>query len=159
MITWIETKASLVTSLILWDQHYEPYQVIIFRHTTKQEEQVIYYFQLDDVILAYQQVLSSFRTETEEERQFQIARAALLILEKSMINKEQGEEATPTKKDLELEKLLKEAFLSSYAIALMREKSPDYGFYSLSPNFKKLEKMLQGLPYQLIHLINKILMK
>ena len=76
-----------------------------------------------------------------------------------MINKEQSEEATPTKKDLELEKLLKEAFLSSYAIALMREKSPDYGFYSLSPNLKKLEKMLKGLPYQLIHVINKILMK
>jgi hypothetical protein len=156
MISWIKTKASLVTSLILWDHHYEPYQVIIFRVEKGNMLHLIYYFQLDTSVVASIQDIQEFRTNTEEEKMFQIARIGLLILENTLSQKPTEE---PSQQAPVLDQLFNEAFMSSLAIELMREKAPDYGFYSFSPNLKKLQKMIEGKPYHLLSQVESYIKK
>ena len=157
-MSWIKTKAIKITSLIIWNNDYEPYQTIIFREDKKIELKVIYYFQLDDKVVAYHQTIQGFRTDTEEEQFFQVARIGLLLLGHALDEEKHG---TGTSKqdpltDTRLNKLLEEAFLSSLAIDLMRTKSPDFGFYSFSPNLKKIEKMINGEDYHLLNFIQRL---
>jgi hypothetical protein len=159
MIEWIKVKETNITSLIIWEKHYEPYQVIIFRKNHLDRTDLIYYIQLDNAIIARQISLNDFRTETEEEKLFQIARIGLILVEKMLDNSEESSHGDSASPNEELEKILKEAFLSSYAIALMREKNPEFGFYSLSPNFKKIEKMLTNQPYHLLQFLINIIKK
>ena len=141
-MSWIKNKHSKITSLILWDKNYEPYQTIILRHDNKKQIHLIYYYQLDDRVIAYRQAIQDFRTDTEEEKFFLIARIGLCQLEMALGFNREGngfiEEEPPI--DKRLDDLLKETFLSELAIGLMRTKSPDFGFYSFSPNLEKLEK-------------------
>jgi hypothetical protein len=154
-MNWISTKTIKITSLILWNKEYEPYQTIILREDRKTDLKVIYYFQLDDKVVAFQQTIHGFRTATEEERLFQISRIGLLLLGKALGEEEElpstSNEDPLT--DKRLNDLLEEAFLSRLAIDLMRTRSPDFGFYSFSPNMKKIEKMIHGEDYHLLNLI------
>jgi hypothetical protein len=153
---WIKTSNYLITSLVIWDQHYEPYQVIIFRFDKGKMLHLIYYFQLDTSVVARIQDTQEFRTNTEQEKMFQIARTGLLTLENTLHQKptEETSQQAPV-----LDQLFNEAFMSSIAIELMREKAPDYGFYSFSPNFKKLQKMLEGKPYHLLSQVESYMKK
>jgi hypothetical protein len=157
MIEWIKVKETTITSLIIWEKHYEPYQVIIFRKNHPDRIDLIYYIQLDNLIIARQVFLNDFRTESEEEKLFQIARTGLILIEKMLDNTQESSDGDSASSNEELEKILKEAFLSSYAISLMREKHPEHGFYSLSPNFKKIEKMLTNQPYHLLQFLINII--
>ena len=151
-MTWINIKQNYITSLLLWDHNYEPHQTIIFRHNHNNHLQLFFYFKTTSQVLAFQDTISEFRTETEQERMFQIARMALLKLEALLIEEQNNDSHPHFLKPIrpELNKLFDEAFLSSYGIALMRERAPDFGFYSLSPNIKKIEKMLLDKPYSII---------
>jgi hypothetical protein len=153
---WIKSSNYLITSLVIWDQNYEPYQVIIFRFDKGNMLHLIYYFQLDTSVVASIQDIQEFRTNTEEEKMFQIARLGLLILENTLSQKptEETSQQAPV-----LDQLLNEAFMSSLAIELMREKAPDYGFYSFSPNLKKLQKMIEGKPYHLLSQVESYIKK
>jgi hypothetical protein len=157
---WISHNGYLVTSLIVWEQHYEPYQTIIFRFDRDNHINLIYYFQLNETILAFPHDLSNFRTNTEEEKMFFIARQASHFLEKALISEDDSSsENSNQSKNNDLDDILSETFLSVYAIELMREKSPDFGFYSYSPNLNKIEKILNGQSYNLLDFIRKLLLK
>lgn len=157
-MSWIKNHHSKITSLILWDKNYEPYQTIILRHDNKNQIHLIYYFQLDDRVVAYRQTIQEFRTDTEEEKFFQIARIGLWLLEMALeFNpKNNGVIQEDPPIDKRLNDLLSEAFLSGLAIGMMRTKSPDFGFYSFSPNLKKLEKMIRGENYSLLAFIQRL---
>jgi len=161
MITWIKKSNALITSLIYWEKHFDPYQVIIFRWDRVQSQDLIYYFNINSTILAFPHIIEAYRTNKEEEKNYHIARLGLMLLEKTIeksMNSEGMEDYSPQKNN-ELDKLLKEAFLSIYGMELQREKHPDFGYYSLSPNFKKLEKMLAGQYEGFFNLIKPILIK
>jgi len=156
MINWINVKQKMITSLLVWDQFYEPYQTIIFRQKYQTHESLIYYVKLDSVIFASPITLFNFRTETEEERHFFIAKKALEIIENALNQIQSDETGGNPQPNLPLDALLKEAFLSPLALELMREKAPDYGYYSISPNFKKLQKMLEAKPYHILEFIDSL---
>jgi hypothetical protein len=157
MIRWLEHNQTLVTSLIIWTWEYEPYQVIIF-HPKKQENiNVIYYFNVDGSIIAKQAKINSTRTQSTQERDYHIARLALEYLESITnempdLNKENEEEAS----NPQIDEAIKETFISTYGMEIIREKHPDFGFYSLSPNLNKLEKILKGEYKSLLEEIRKI---
>jgi hypothetical protein len=152
-MTWININQTFITSLLLWEHRYDPYQTIIFRKNHKNHIKIFLYFKIRSNIVAFQESIFEFRTETEEERMFQVARISLLKLEELLIDKQvTGENAENSKLiSQHLNKLFDEAFLSSYALELMRERSPEFGFYSISPNIKKIELMLLGKPYSLMN--------
>jgi hypothetical protein len=83
-----------------------------------------------------------------------------MLLEQSLENIDKGEDLssyTPPE-NKELDDLLKDAFMSELAIALIREeKHPTFGYYSLSHNYNKLEKMVLGQPYQLFERLIKLI--
>jgi hypothetical protein len=152
-MNWIKINQTFITSLLLWEHRYEPYQTIIFRNNHMNHIKIFLYFKIRSNIVAFQETVFEFRTETEEERMFQVARIALLKLEELLIDKQlTGEHADNSKLiSQDLNKLFDEAFLSPYALELMLEKSPEFGFYSVSPNIKKIELMLIGKPYSLMN--------
>ena len=151
MISWLKKDKTLITSLIIWDHEYEPYQVVILRLNQAQDIHLIFYFQLDDGVVANQHTLGPLRTNSDEEINFHIARLAREFLD-IQGGKTNGEES-PNSPDDPLNDSLKEVFLSPIAIELMREKHPEFGFYSNSPNLKKLEKILLGTYQGLLKII------
>jgi hypothetical protein len=159
MIKWIKKSDALITSLVYWDKHYEPFQVIIFRWDRGDSQDLIYYFNINSVVYAFPHIIEAYRTHKEEEKQYHIARLGLMLLEKTIEKTTDHEDMKnyyPPKND-ELDKLLRNAFMSIYAMELMREKNPEFGYYSLSPNFKKIENMLAGIYENLLTTIKKIM--
>jgi len=146
-MNWVKSHNYLITSLVIWDHRYEPYQAIIFRLEKGNVMHLIYYVQLDTNVIASTQEIHEFRTNTEAEKMFHVARTGLLVLENAL--NQTPTDGTSAQAPV-LDQLFNDAFMSPYAIALMREKSPDFGFYSFSPNLKKITKMLEGQPYQLL---------
>jgi hypothetical protein len=157
MIRWLEHNQTLVTSLILWTWEYEPYQVIIFHLKKLENNHVIYYFNVDGFIFAKQDKISTNRTQTIYEKDYRIARIALEHLE-SFFNEmpNSGQENEKEVDNPQLDEAIKETFISTYGMEIMREKHPDFGFYSLSPNLNKLEKILKGEYKSLLDEIRKI---
>ena len=154
MISWLKKDKTLITSLIIWDHEYEPYQVVILRLNQAQDIHLIFYFQLDDGVVANQHTLGKLRTNSDEEINFHVARLARDFLD-IQGGKTNGEES-PDSPDDQLKDSLKEVFLSPIAIELMREKHPEFGFYSNSPNLRKLEKILLGTYQGLLNTILKL---
>jgi hypothetical protein len=154
MINWLKKEKTLISSLIIWNHEYEPYQVVILRSNHASDNNLIFYFQLDDGIVANQHSIGHFRTNTDEEVNFHVARLAREFLDK------QGDksilEGSANSPDDSLKDSLKEVFLSPIAIELMREKHPEFGFYSNSPNLKKIEKIMLGTYEGLLGLIYKL---
>lgn len=154
MIHWLKKEKTLISSLIIWNHEYEPYQVVILRSSHASDLNLIFYFQLDDGVVANQHTLGPLRTNTDEEINFHVARLAREFLD-SQVDKPIGE-ASATSPDDSLKDGLKEVFLSPIAIQLMREKHPEFGIYSNSPNLKKLEKILLGKYQGILNTILKI---
>lgn len=154
MIHWLKKEKTLISSLIIWNHGYEPYQVVILRSNHASDVNLIFYFQLDDGIVANQHTLGPLRTNSDEEIDFHVARLAREFLD-NQGDKPIGEGST-TSPDDSLKESLKEVFLSPITIELMREKHPQFGFYSNSPNLKKLEKILLGTYQGLLSTIRKL---
>ncbi len=115
---WIKIQNTLITSLVIWDHLYEPYQTIIFRFNHQDFIQLIYYFKTNTEIVAFQDAIKDFRTDTEEERMFQISRIGLAKLETLLLESQADDvnhQSLPPISS-ELYKLFEEAFMSSYAI-------------------------------------------
>lgn len=73
-----------------------------------------------------------------------------MLLEQSLENIEKRIVLTSCKPPeyKELDSLLSDAFMSSISMSLIQEqKHPTFGFYSLSHNYIKLEKMIMGQLY------------
>jgi hypothetical protein len=159
VITWIKKQQTYITSLIFWEKHYEPYQVIIFRWDYSSSLELIYYFKIDGLIISFPHKIERYRTKSEEEKVYHIARLGLMLLEAALekIKNEEDTSSYHPPKNPDLDKILSEAFMSKYAIELLREKHPDFGYYSLSHNFKKLEKMILGQSYSLFEVVYKMI--
>jgi hypothetical protein len=46
--------------------------------------------------------------------------------------------------------IIEELFISELGMALFLDKHPRYGFYSLSPNLRKITKMLRGEQFKIL---------
>jgi hypothetical protein len=160
VIPWISKNNALITSLVYWEKHYEPYQVIIFRLDNRNSMDLIYYFNLNGVVISFPHIIEKYRTNAEEEKMYHIARLGLMLLEQALENIDKRIDLSSYKppENKELDSLLSDAFMSSVAMSLIQEqKHPTFGFYSLSHNYIKLEKMISGQPYQLFERVLKML--
>jgi hypothetical protein len=157
MIPWISKNKTFITSLIIWNHIYEPYQVIVLRKEEFKKNHLIYYFQLDHGVVANQQSITTLRTDTQAEINFHVTRLAREFLDSTTVEQSsQSSDAEPSIPNDELKNILQECFLSPIAIDIMKEKEPEFGFYSISPNFKKLEKILLGTYQGLLGMIMQI---
>jgi hypothetical protein len=56
--------------------------------------------------------------------------------------------------------MIEEAFISALGMQLIEEDHhPDFGFYALSPNFNKIQKMIEGKSYHVIEFLQKLKLK
>lgn len=141
---WIEKEEALVTSLLVWNNIYIPTQIIIFRVDTEFESNFIIYFKDKDRLLGKFIQLNDSRTNTENELEFQVAFKIKDLLDKIQTYESEMESDFDVYEDNEFSRIVNLVFMSDIAMALMLEEHPKFGFYSLSPNIKKIETILSG---------------
>jgi hypothetical protein len=153
-ISWVRIGDTLISSFIIWTKDYLPYQTVMLRRQTKHSHQLVYYFKLEDKFVGSMVAIPKGRTETEEENVFHIAHEGLRILYQWLNHQEnEGQPSPPITQ--ELQQLIEEAFISDLGMQLITEEHhPDFGFYSLSPNFKKIKKMVEGKPFSILNYLN-----
>jgi hypothetical protein len=152
-ISWIRIGDTLISSFMIWTNDYLPYQTVMLRRQTKHSHQLVYYFKLEDKFVGSMVDIPKGRTQTEEEHVFHIAFEGLRMLYQWLNHQEnEGQPSPPITK--QLQQLIEEAFISDLGMQLIKEEHhPDFGFYSLSPNYKKIAKMVEGKSYSLLEFL------
>ncbi len=141
---WIEKEGSLVTSLLVWNCGYLPTQVIIFRADTAMEVNFIVYFKSNDRLIGKFLQVNESRTNTENELEFRLAFRIKELLDQVHFSNDEMASDFDVYADNEFSRIVNLVFMSDLAMELMLEEHPKYGFYSLSPNIKKIETILSG---------------
>lgn len=143
-IQWVTIENTLFTTLFIWDNRYTPHQSAIFRRDANNSASSIrVYFKIKDYIHSKDFVFKINESTTEQEKLFHIAVQIKGILDSnidewsSIINDTLGNE--PLEK--EVEELLQHVFYDSATMEFFYGTHPDFGFYTLAPNFHKLEKL------------------
>lgn len=156
-IRWIIKEEIRSTSLLVWSDKFIPYQVIIYLKNNEQKlaTDLCIYTSVEDVIYEDRYLIKDYRTDYDEEILFHVSLLCKTLIDKYLKNKEKYIENV-NDKDSELMDLLRELFMSSYAMELMLSKVPDFGFYSLTPNFAKFEKFSSNMEYDLYGDIQKL---
>jgi hypothetical protein len=158
-IEWIKKDDTWITSLIFWNKEYIPYQGVILRKNGKHQVQLVYYFKLLNQFVGRMMVISQGRTSQEEEWLFHIARIGKDLLEQWLNAQAMDGQPSPPV-SVELEHMIEEAFISALGMQLIEEDHhPDFGFYALSPNFNKIQKMIEGKSYHVIEFLQKLKLK
>lgn len=149
-IEWIQQDKTWISSFIFWTHDYIPYQSVMLRMNGQHEIHMVYYFKMLDQFVGSMVTIPRGRTHQEEEWLFHIAFKGLELLEEWIRHPDQdGSGATPLPKSLAT--MIEEAFISELGMQLIEEEhQPDFGFYSLSPNFKKIKKMVEGKSFSLL---------
>lgn len=141
---WIRKDESLVTSLLVWNNIYIPTQIIIFRVDFELLSNFIIYFKHEDMLIGKFIQIQESRTNTENELEFHIAFKIKWLLDEVQISNKGVKSDFDVYEDHEFNRIVHEVFMSDIAMTLMMEEHPKFGFYSLSPNIKKIETILSG---------------
>jgi len=141
---WIKKEEALVTSLLVWNSIYIPTQVIIFRVDSVIESNFIIYFKHSERLIGKFIILNESRTNTENELEFQIAFKIKRLLDEIEIFEGEMKSDFDVYADNEFNRIVNLVFMSDIAMTLMLEEHPRFGFYSVSPNIKKIETILAG---------------
>lgn len=140
-IQWIEKNGILFTTLIIWNRFYQPHQAVIFRKTLDNQQILIkYYIKISTHIFHYVGLIKTTQ-QTEEECLFYITFMIKNQLD-DPVDQDIQDEDELSDEFKEIEWILNEVFLDDIVMYGYQMSSPDFGFYSLSANFHKLEKMI-----------------
>jgi hypothetical protein len=138
-IYWVTDRDFKFTSLVIWDDFYLPYSAIVFRKDNFDNHEIRMYVTIDGLVYKEDFIIDNKRTNTEEEVMYRIANWAQKLINVYVIFNHE-EEKMLHKNDASMASR-NEMFLVN-VISLKREdlvemklKSPDFGFYSLAPNF------------------------
>lgn len=156
-VRWIIKDEIHSTSLLIWSDQFIPYQVIIYLKNDEQKlaTDLCIYTSVEDIIYEDRYLIKDYRTDYDDEILFHVSLLCKTLIDKYSKNKEKYIE-NGKDKDSELMDLLRELFMSSYAMELMLRKVPHFGFYSLTPNFAKFEKFARNMEYDLYGDIQKL---
>jgi len=143
-IEWIEYKDYLVTSLLIWNDRFLPFQTIIFR---KGSLMCRTFIKIDQIVYQEDFLIPDLRTNLEEEILFSITNYFQKVInfytvsDYSDIEPHEADFDDPALKDMR--DILKEILLDDIVLESLKQATPDFGFYSLSLNFNKLKMMIE----------------
>ncbi len=142
-VEWIKTKSVWFTSLFVWDNTYTPYQCAVFRSNGNAYIGIRTYYNTGDYLQIKDINTLIGSNTTEDEALFHITRALKDILVQNIddwlsINQDYCDERKNG-----VDELLKEVFYDRHTMSLFKGGAPDFGFYSLSPNFHRLKKLAE----------------
>jgi hypothetical protein len=157
MVKWVKKNKSEVTSIIIWTYYYIPHQSLIVRQKKHHQMFLTHYLKLNSYLINIKSVIN-IANKSEEEINYHITRTALNDIENELYDQKKLIENT-SRNDEPLSKnqgFLEDVFISNLGMELIKEKHPDYGFYSMSPNFLKIQKMVNQEAYKLFDIIKKL---
>ena len=138
-IYWIKDRDFKFTSLVIWDDLYLPYSVIMFRKDNPNNHEIRMYVTIDGLVYKEDFIIDNKRTNSEEEVMYRITNWAQKLINVYVIFNH-DEEKLLHKNDASMA-CRNEMFLVNIIslkhedLVGMRLKSPDFGFYSMAPNF------------------------
>lgn len=153
-VIWKNKNGSLITSLLIWDDDYIPHQVVIIRKNYYSHISFIFYFFENDMLTSLYYELSDLRTKAENEIEFHMTLKIKSLLDEMRLNPYKTSQENDLNYDLR--DLVEEIFMSSIAMEIMKEEHPLFGFYSLSPNLRKFDNVLNGEKDELFESLKKI---
>ena len=143
-IEWIKYKEYLVTSLMIWNDKFLPFQTVVFR---KNSLVCRAFIKINEVIYQEDFLVDELRTNLEEEILFSITNYLQKLV--NVYTMDEYRNMEPIVANLEdsaledIREILKEMFLDKLVLEYLTQAVPDFGFYSLSLNFHKIKKMIE----------------
>ena len=143
-IEWIKYKDYLVTSLIIWNDKFLPFETVIFR---KNSLVCRAFIKIKEVVYQEDFLVDELRTNLEEEILFSITNYLQNLVNVCTMNEYPDMKSreidynNPALEDIK--DILKEMFLDRIVLEYLTQAVPDFGFYSLSLNFHKLKTMIE----------------
>lgn len=132
-VEWLKKEDYLITSLILWNDNYQPYQAVVFR---KNDLNVKAFLMINEVIYKEEFLANYFHKEDEEDLLFSITSYLHNAVNYHSLVQEGLESEVNEKFDDDLDKgyksILDKLFYDSLEMREFMRKTPDFGFYSLS---------------------------
>jgi len=145
-IEWIIRSDLWFTTIFIWDNKYAPYQCSIFRRNNGSSCYIKAYFGIEDKIYIKMFDIAHDINISEDELLFHITRTLRDELNYNIdkwLDKHYQKKIKDSESSTEEDVIISKIFFDAHTISLYKGESPDFGFYSLSPNFhilKKLEK-------------------
>jgi hypothetical protein len=148
---WISWKHERLTSLIVWDEQYIPRQVIFITYAIKEVVHAWMYAMINGELIKWKIKVSITRTSQPQEVDFHLFCEGKRLIDLS-IKKQQTSDTTidALPKDKNSISLIEELFISDLGMTLLLDHHPRFGFYSPSPNLKKIAKMLRGEQFKIL---------
>jgi hypothetical protein len=148
---WMPWGKALLTSIIVWDKDYIPRQVIIIAQKHKQGAQAIVYYMLGGLLCKHDVTITKQRTKRQQETDFHLFCEIKRMIDLDIRStRDDNLDSTTDEGDENIRSLIEELFISELGMALLLDHDPEFGFYSLSPNIKKISKMIHGEPYRIL---------
>ncbi|MDT8337268.1 MAG: hypothetical protein RQ856_05515, partial [Candidatus Izemoplasmatales bacterium] len=147
-ITWLKDKDYMLTSVIIWNEKYLPFQMVLFRKDNHDKIEIRMFTKVEDMIYMEENLLGNFRTDQEEEIVYQLLNSCQRMLNVYTVFDKEAEKRYH-KDDYQLadklETNLVDALLLDDSIMDMyKEAAPEIGFYSLAVNFNKMKKAIEN---------------
>ncbi len=138
-IQWVKERNFKLTSLVIWNDDYLPFSCVVFRKDNQETVEVRMYTTVEGLIYKEDFIIDEKRTNTEEEIIFRLTNWAQKVINVYTVL-DKSEERLLHKNDAVMA-CRNEMFmvniisLKNKEMEEMRLKSPDFGFYSMAPNF------------------------
>lgn len=147
-ILWIKKDKFSFTTLFIWSDKYIPYQCAMFRSEIKHSAIVTaVYYKIGDHVFCQNSMYNIDADTTEQEKLFHITVYAKKLLDKKInewLNTRNQTSACDESVNENDEEILNTVFYDQETMELFKMTHPDFGFYSLSPNFHMLRNLLEN---------------
>lgn len=143
---WIINSDLWFASIFVWDNTYTPHQCVMFRRNIGNSCYIKAYFSVEDKI--YMELFDiSYDIDTlEDELLFHITRTLRDILNHNIdkwLNNSDHKKIEDLESTANDDNILSKIFFDANTMLFYKGVAPDFGFYSLSPNFHGLRTLFQ----------------
>lgn len=147
-ICWLKDKDYMLTSVIIWNEKYLPFQMVIFRKDNPDKIEIRMYTKVEDMIYSEENLLGNFRTDQEEEIVYQLLESCQRMLNVYTVFDKESEKKYH-KDDYQMAdrletNLVDALMLDDSVMDMLKEAAPDFGFYSLAVNFIKMKEKIEN---------------
>jgi hypothetical protein len=147
-ITWLKDKDYMLTSVIIWNEKYLPFQMVIFRKDNPDKIEIRMFTKVEDMIYMEENLLGKFRTNQEEEIVYQMLNSCQRMLNVYTVFDKESEKKYH-KNDYQLAdrletNLVDALMLDDSVMDMLKDAAPDFGFYSLAVNFNQMKKAIES---------------
>lgn len=148
-LVWMEDRFFAMTSVIIWNDQFRPYQALLFKETYLDDIVVKMFTRVEGQVYYDELVQENYETKPEEQIEYEIFQSALAFLNlytltdkvnQKIYHQDDLQNANRYQASLCSTILLNEEEVNKYQLIM-----PEHEFYSLAPNFLKVKKAIEDI--------------